>query len=130
MARTRKHHEQLTLRKVVPQKRKKGAGRPKKGKYASQRHKVRPEITRHQPLLITARIQRGSASLRRGKIYQAIRRALRRAIGRADFRVVHFSIQANHLHMVAEADHKPDDYLTAKIDAVDALSDLLTRLGA
>jgi methylmalonyl-CoA mutase len=31
---------------------------------------------------------------------------------------------------VAEAVHKPDDYLTAKIDAVDALSDLLTRLGA
>ena len=31
---------------------------------------------------------------------------------------------------VAEADHKPDDYLTAKIDAVGALSDLLTRLGA
>ena len=27
-------------------------------------------------------------------------------------------------------DPKPDDYLTAKIDAVDALSDLLTRLGA
>ena len=31
---------------------------------------------------------------------------------------------------VAESDHKPDDYLTAKIDAVDALSDVLTRLGA
>jgi methylmalonyl-CoA mutase len=31
---------------------------------------------------------------------------------------------------VAEADNKPDEYLTAKIDAVDALSDLLTRLGA
>ena len=31
---------------------------------------------------------------------------------------------------VAEADSKPDDYLTAKIDAVDALSPLLTRLGA
>ena len=31
---------------------------------------------------------------------------------------------------VAEADSKPDGYLTAKIDAVDALSDLLTRLGA
>jgi methylmalonyl-CoA mutase len=30
----------------------------------------------------------------------------------------------------AEADSKPDDYLTAKIDAVAALSDLLTRLGA
>jgi methylmalonyl-CoA mutase len=31
---------------------------------------------------------------------------------------------------VAEADSKPDGYLTAKIDAVSALSDLLTRLGA
>ncbi len=31
---------------------------------------------------------------------------------------------------VADADPKPDDYLTAKIDAVGALSDLLTRLGA
>lgn len=31
---------------------------------------------------------------------------------------------------VAEADFKPDGYLTAKIDAVEVLSDLLTRLGA
>jgi methylmalonyl-CoA mutase len=31
---------------------------------------------------------------------------------------------------VAEADSKPDGYLTANIDAVEALSDLLTRLGA
>jgi len=31
---------------------------------------------------------------------------------------------------VAEADPKPDAYLTARIDAVQALSDLLTRLGA
>ena len=31
---------------------------------------------------------------------------------------------------VADAGAKPDDYLTAKIDAVDALSTLLTRLGA
>jgi len=31
---------------------------------------------------------------------------------------------------VAEADSKPDGYLTAKIDAVEALSDLLNRLGA
>ncbi|TFV60676.1 methylmalonyl-CoA mutase small subunit [Mycobacterium sp. PS03-16] len=31
---------------------------------------------------------------------------------------------------VADADPKPDTYLTAKINAVDALSDLLSRLGA
>ena len=32
--------------------------------------------------------------------------------------------------VVAEADSKPDGYLTMKIDAVSTLSDLLTRLGA
>lgn len=31
---------------------------------------------------------------------------------------------------IGEATHRPDDYLTAKIDAVKALSELLTRLGA
>jgi methylmalonyl-CoA mutase len=31
---------------------------------------------------------------------------------------------------VADAEHKPDDYLTARIDAVAALSTMLTRLGA
>ena len=31
---------------------------------------------------------------------------------------------------VGEAANRPDDYLTAKIDAIDALSTLLTRLGA
>jgi methylmalonyl-CoA mutase len=31
---------------------------------------------------------------------------------------------------VAEAEHQPDQFLTAKINAVEALSDLLTRLGA
>ena len=28
------------------------------------------------------------------------------------------------------AEHRPDEYLTAKINAVEALSNLLTRLGA
>lgn len=31
---------------------------------------------------------------------------------------------------VGDAEHRPDDFLTAKIDAVEALSNLLTRLGA
>ncbi len=29
-----------------------------------------------------------------------------------------------------DAQHRPDEYLTAKINAVEALSNLLTRLGA
>jgi REP element-mobilizing transposase RayT len=106
MVRTRSRHEQLTLRKVVPQKRNKGAGRPKQGKYASERHKTRPALTGRDPVLVTARIRRGSASLRRRKIYEAIRRALRKTIARSDFRAVHLSIQSNHLHLLVEADAK------------------------
>jgi methylmalonyl-CoA mutase len=33
-------------------------------------------------------------------------------------------------HALGDAQHRPDEYLTAKINAVQALSDLLTRLGA
>src|SRR5947209_9630607 len=106
MARARKRHQQLTLRHVVPQKRKKGAGRPKQGKYASQEHKKRPKLSGREPVLVTARIRKGASSLRRGAVYHAIRRALRKVIARSDFRVVHFSIQANHLHLLAEADNQ------------------------
>ncbi|OMC33792.1 methylmalonyl-CoA mutase small subunit [Mycobacterium colombiense] len=37
---------------------------------------------------------------------------------------------AGHDKAVADAEHQPDQFLTAKINAVEALSDLLTRLGA
>ncbi|GFG69346.1 methylmalonyl-CoA mutase small subunit [Mycolicibacter senuensis] len=43
---------------------------------------------------------------------------------------VYLAGPAKALAANAETDPKPDDYLTMKIDAVQALSDLLTRLGA
>lgn len=39
-------------------------------------------------------------------MYQAIRRTLIRYLGRMDFRIVHISIQHNHLHLVTEANDK------------------------
>src|SRR5438270_5448563 len=44
--------------------------------------------------------------MRRGHIYKAVKRALARAIQRGDFRIVHFSLQSNHLHLMAEAENK------------------------
>ena len=44
--------------------------------------------------------------LRRGPAYRAIDRALRRTLGEHAFRVVHTSIQHNHLHFLVEADDK------------------------
>jgi putative transposase len=44
--------------------------------------------------------------LRRGPTYRAIERALRHTLREFAFRVVHTSIQHNHLHFLIEADHK------------------------
>jgi REP element-mobilizing transposase RayT len=44
--------------------------------------------------------------LRRRRAYHAVRGALTRAAARSDYRVVHVSIQRNHLHLLVEADDR------------------------
>ena len=46
------------------------------------------------------------ANLRRLDVYKAVRGALDKMLSRQDFRIVHFSIQRNHLHLIAEAADK------------------------
>jgi hypothetical protein len=41
--------------------------------------------------------------LRRGELYVAARKALIKIAARSDFRVVHLSLQHNHLHLIVEA---------------------------
>lgn len=114
MARSRKKHVQQELPKLrKPDKngqwrggKREGAGRPKKGKGASEAHQPRPVLSGREPLLITTRVSNTVGNLRRDKSYRAIRKALAVVIERHDFRVCHFSIQQNHLHMLVEADHK------------------------
>ena len=45
--------------------------------------------------------------MRRWKQYREIRRALHLANRRGQIRVIHFSIQGNHFHLIVEADSKP-----------------------
>jgi len=44
--------------------------------------------------------------LRRGEVLRAVRRALKTVSSRTAFRVVHMSIQHNHLHLLVEAEDK------------------------
>ena len=109
-ARQRKRHVQQAIR--WPDRngqkrggaRRKGAGRPKRGYYASEPHKVRPRLTGREPVLITARVSKDTASLRRLSVYKAVRGALCVVLAREGFRVVHVSIQRTHLHLIVEAD--------------------------
>ena len=80
-----------------------GAGRKKSGLRRGGPHRTRPALSSRHPVHAVLRTVRGVPRLRQACMYQAIRRVLVRYIGCADFRVVHISIQHNHLHLIVEA---------------------------
>ena len=85
----------------------KGAGRKKSGVRASAPHKRRGEVKAVYPLHVTLRVARGVRWLRGWKLFGAIRRALATSIDtHPDFRICHFSLQGDHLHLLCEADDK------------------------
>jgi putative transposase len=63
-----------------------------------------PHDARH-PLHLTLRVQRGLPSLRRQVVFVALRRALVKA-SHEGFRIVHFSVQLDHVHLMIEARDK------------------------
>ena len=79
-----------------------GAGRPRtrRGRVS---HDARPSHSRHHPLHITLRIVRGVPSLRGSKVFRAVRAALGSAGDRFGLRLVQYSVQGNHIHLIAEA---------------------------
>ena len=84
---------------------KKGAGRPK-GPDPEVWHRERESFKRYEPLHLTVRLKRGIPHLRKGRFVRAFRALLIAISTRKDFRVVHYSIQKNHLHLLVEADDK------------------------
>ncbi len=84
-----------------------GAGRPK-GSRRSDRisHVRRPSVSRHRPHHITVRTTHGTWNLRSQRCYRPIADALAEVRGREGFRVVHFSVQHNHVHLIVEADDR------------------------
>src|SRR5258705_4228097 len=78
-------------------------------------HKARPWHDPNHPVHVTLRVRRGIPNLRGSRLARTITDGLRRAAQsnharptarRLTFRVVHYSIQPNHLHLIAEATSK------------------------
>jgi putative transposase len=87
----------------------KGAGRPRTRPHPGLEgrrvpHVARPEFAARYPLHVTHRVVPGVGHLRSYRFVQAIENALRAARERAGMRVVHYSIQGNHLHLLVEAE--------------------------
>jgi putative transposase len=82
-----------------------GAGRkPKPG--AGEPHRPRLELKSRHPVHVTLRIAAEVWNLRSRRCFREIARAFRAVHGSGDFRVIEFSVQGNHLHLIVEARDK------------------------
>jgi REP element-mobilizing transposase RayT len=99
----KRHVQQELFRRGGKRKR---AGRKPKGARAGSRHKARPTIKPNHALHVTLRVVAAVGNMRRRSLYKALREATIIAALRERFRIVHVSIQHNHVHMLAEAKDK------------------------
>jgi REP element-mobilizing transposase RayT len=83
--------------------RRRGAGRPPTGSRPGLPHDPREEHEARCPVHVTLRCRSGVPSLRSRAIFPRLRNAIA-AANRIAFRVVHFSAQTDHLHLLIEAE--------------------------
>jgi len=102
--RARKRHVQQELFRQGGKR--KGAGRKPNGARAGASHEMRPEIKPSQALHVVLRVDPAVGSLRRRKMYQALREATIVAAVRERIRIVHISLQRTHVHLLVEAENK------------------------
>ena len=105
MAAQRRGQMELALgkRKASWGGRREGAGRPKSGRKVGVVHRARPFHDKAHPVHVTYKAV--TRRLREVKVTRELMKAIRAAHNRT-FRIVHYSIQDDHLHMVVEAGSK------------------------
>ena len=81
-------------------------GRPRKRGKHDPDHVTRPELVARHPVHVVLRVMSAVGNLRTHHAYRAIRGAIGTCAARTDYRVVHASLQSNHLHLLVEADSK------------------------
>ena len=106
MARVRKRRGQQELQFSRRGGKRPGAGRPKKGKRASEPHKRRLAVKPSEPVHVTLRTVDGLPRLRTRSAYKAVREAAITMLRHDSCRIVHLSIQRNHVHLLVEADDR------------------------
>ena len=80
-----------------------GAGR-KAAARARVWHRGRAEFPESHPGLVTIRVRRDVPSLRTVRLVREVEHSLCAIAKRADFRVVHYSLQNDHVHLLVESE--------------------------
>ena len=81
----------------------KGAGAKRIGK-GQEPHRQRVRFHRLTPAHVTLRVVKGLLGLRNQALVKEVRKTFAQACERRDFRLVEYSIQHNHLHLIVEAE--------------------------
>jgi REP element-mobilizing transposase RayT len=81
--------------------RREGAGRPRSSPRLP--HESRDAFASRHPILVTLKVRPGVPSLRTVKLVKEVERSLAGACDQRRFRVVHYSLQSNHVHLIVEA---------------------------
>jgi hypothetical protein len=82
----------------------KGAGRKPKGPRPLVSHAARPVLDARHPVHVTLRVARSVPNLRSQRCMAVLRGAFAASRGCLGLRLVHFSVQGNHIHLIVEAD--------------------------
>lgn len=67
-------------------------------------HKSRARFEKPTPVHVTLRVRNEVWNLRSGRSWKRLRHAFAASCGRFGMRLIHFSIQGNHIHLIVEAD--------------------------
>lgn len=107
-----------------------GAGRPRGNRVS---HASRERFAKPTPVHVTLRVREHVWNLRSGRSFRRIRRCFDKARGRFGARLIEFSVQGNHLHLIIEADS--DDALSRAMQGLciriaKALNAMMERAGA
>jgi REP element-mobilizing transposase RayT len=81
-----------------------GAGRPRGRSVVG--HLRRPSLSRHTPVHCTLRVRDDLPSLRRHHLWDSLRARFRAGCDRFGFRLVDFSVQSNHIHLICEGNDR------------------------
>src|SRR5207249_7165204 len=79
------------------------AGRKPSGQRVGVPHRPRPDHVPRHPAHVTLRAHADLPSLRGDQLFPTLRRCLAQG-SRGGVRILHFSVQTNHLHLIVEAD--------------------------
>ena len=116
--------EQLSLPDPSPPPRRggrrAGAGRPRTSTKVP--HGRRPELKARHPVHAILRVRKDVTNLRSGPAFSILKGCFKAVLAREGFRLAHFSVQSNHVHLIVEAQ---DEKVLAR--AMQSLSILIAK---